>query len=109
MRRILTLLCMPFMLATTRLPAASFAFFEPLQPPRPFQVMVHRGEAAQAPENTRVALQRCFEDGFEWAEIDVRLTKDHKHVLAHDSKLERISNGKGLVKDLTLDEIKKLD
>ena len=65
--------------------AADFKFFEPLNPPRPFQVMVHRGEADQAPENTRPALQRCVEDLFEWAEVDVRLTKDHQHVLCHDS------------------------
>ncbi len=87
----------------------NFTFFEPLSPPRPFQVMVHRGAAGQAPENTAPALQRCIEDGFEWAEVDVRLTKDGKHILAHDAKLERISDGKGPVKERTLDEIKKLD
>jgi glycerophosphoryl diester phosphodiesterase len=89
--------------------AADFKFFEPLNPPRPFQVMVHRGEAAQAPENTRPALQRCIEDFFEWAEVDVRLTKDGQHVLCHDSKLDRISNGSGLVKDHTLEELLALD
>src|SRR5437868_5803523 len=56
--------------------AAQFPFFEPVQPPRVFQVMVHRGEARQAPENSRSALQRCIEDNLEWAEIDLRLTKD---------------------------------
>ncbi|MBI3851743.1 MAG: glycerophosphodiester phosphodiesterase family protein [Verrucomicrobia bacterium] len=89
--------------------AADFKFFEPLNPPRPFQVMVHRGEAEQAPENTRPALQRCIEDLFEWAEVDVRLTKDGQHVLCHDSKLDRVSNGTGLVKDHTLDEVLALD
>ena len=89
--------------------AGDFKFFEPLDPPRPFQVMVHRGAANQAPENTRPALQRCIEDGFEWAEIDVRLTKDGQHVLAHDAKLERISNGSGLVRGHTLEELLMLD
>ncbi|MEO6182138.1 MAG: glycerophosphodiester phosphodiesterase family protein [Verrucomicrobiota bacterium] len=89
--------------------ARDFKFFEPLDPPRPFQVMVHRGTANQAPENTRPALQRCIEDGFEWAEIDVRLTKDGQHVLAHDARLERISNGTGLVRDHTLEELLMLD
>src|SRR5688572_4340745 len=42
--------------------AGDFRFFEPLNPRRPFQVMVHRGAAGQAPENTRPALQRCIED-----------------------------------------------
>ena len=44
---------------------SGFAFFEPIQPPRLFQVMVHRGQATQAPENSRPALVRCIEDGFE--------------------------------------------
>ncbi len=89
--------------------ASDFQFFEPLNPPRPAQVMVHRGAANQAPENTRPALQRCIEDGFEWAEVDVRLTKDGQHVLAHDARLERISNGAGLVKDHALEELLALD
>ena len=52
--------------------AAGFSFFEPVQPPRAVQVMVHRGEALQAPENTKPALERCIEDQLEWAEVDVR-------------------------------------
>lgn len=56
--------------------APDFPFFEPIQPPRPFQVIAHRGEARQAPENTRPALLRCVEDGLEWVEVDVRFAKD---------------------------------
>src|SRR5262249_14498997 len=59
-------------------------FFEPIRPSRAFQVMAHRGASGQAPENTRLALQRAIEDGFEWAEIDLQLTRDGKHVLYHD-------------------------
>src|SRR5439155_185008 len=54
----------------------SFSFFQPVQPPRRFQVMAHRGEARQAPENSRAALELCIEDSLEWAEIDLRLTAD---------------------------------
>ncbi len=89
--------------------ARDFDFFQPLNPPRRFQVMVHRGEAGQAPENTRSALTRCIEDGLEWAEIDLRLTKDGHHVLSHDATVDGKSNGKGFVKDLSLEELKKLD
>ena len=64
--------------------ATGFPFFEPLQPPRPFQAVVHRGESKQAPENTRSALQLCIEDGLEWAEVDVQLTRDGQHILSHD-------------------------
>ncbi len=86
-----------------------FAFFEPVVPPRAFQVMVHRGMASQAPENTRAAIAMCIEDGLEWVEVDVRLTKDGQHVLFHDGKLDCKSNGSGAVKDHTLEELKQLD
>ena len=66
---------------------AGFKFFEPIDPPRPFQVIAHRGQASVAPENSRPALQRCIEDGLEWAEIDVRLTLDGQHVLWHDESV----------------------
>lgn len=86
-----------------------FQFFEPIQPPRPIQVMAHRGASGQATENTRPALQRAIEDGFEWAEIDLQLTRDGKHILYHDSKLESKTNGAGRVTDYSLAELKKLD
>src|SRR5215471_18354127 len=84
-------------------------FFEPIQPPRHFQVMAHRGASGQAPENTRRALQRAIEDGFEWAEIDLRLTRDGKHVLFHDGKLDSKTNGAGQVADYLFADLKKLD
>lgn len=73
--------------------AAGFSFFEPVQPPRAVQVMVHRGEALQAPENTKPALERCIEDQLEWAEVDVRLTQDGRHILWHNSTVTD-TNGK---------------
>ena len=87
----------------------TFPFFEPVVPPRAFQVMAHRGLAQQAPENTRRAIEMCVEDGLEWVEVDVRLSKDGQHVLFHDRNLEGKSNGTGPVKQLTLDELKQLD
>jgi glycerophosphoryl diester phosphodiesterase len=86
-----------------------FDFHEPVQPPRSFQVMVHRGMMHQAPENTLPALERVIEDGLEWAEVDVRLTKDHRHVIFHDSSVDAKTDGSGKVRDLTLEEIKRLD
>ncbi len=78
-------------------------------PPRPFQVVVHRGLARQAPENTQAALAMCVEDGLEWVEIDVRLTKDGQHVLFLDGQLNDKSNGTGEIRDHTLDELKHMD
>jgi glycerophosphoryl diester phosphodiesterase len=89
--------------------AREFPFFEPIQPPRPFQVIAHRGEAGQAPENTRPALVRCTEDGLEWAEVDVRLTKDGHHVLAHGDRLQAGTDDPLPVAERTLEELKQLD
>src|SRR6185436_18376267 len=89
--------------------AAGFDFFEPVQPPRRYQVMVHRGEARQAPENTRPALDRCIEDGLEWAEIDLRLTKDGQHILSHDASVPAPGGETWKIAEHTLEELEKLD
>lgn len=89
--------------------AGEFAFFSPVQPPRRVQVMAHRGMAEVAPENTAAALERAVTDTVEWVEVDVRLTKDGRHVLLHDATLDRTTDGSGRVEDRTLDEVKALD
>jgi glycerophosphoryl diester phosphodiesterase len=86
-----------------------FPFFEPVQPPRATQVMAHHGESGQAPGNTRPALDRCMEDGLEWAQVDVRLTKDGHHVLAHDQSLKAGTNAGLVVAEHTLAELEELD
>ncbi|MBX3414175.1 MAG: glycerophosphodiester phosphodiesterase family protein [Pirellulales bacterium] len=89
--------------------SAPSRFFQPVQPPRPFQVMVHRGIAEAAPENTRPAIEMAIEDGLEWVEIDVRLTADGQHVLFHDDRLDGKTNGRGSVAEKTLAELQSLD
>jgi len=87
-----------------------FTFFEPVQPSRTVQVMAHRGEAGQAPENTGPALTRCIEDFLEWAEVDVRRTKDGHHVLSHDPVLKTGTNGEKIaVAEHTLAQLKEVD
>ncbi len=103
--RLILLLCM----APVVRGADRFAFFEPVQPPRPFQVMVHRGGTTQAPENTRSALTRCIEDGFEWAEVDVRLTLDGKHLLSHGNRLSTGTDEAWRVSEHDLEELKTAD
>jgi glycerophosphoryl diester phosphodiesterase len=71
--------------------------------------MVHRGMAMLAPENTRLAVEACAQDFAEWAEIDVRLTRDGKHVIFHDGQLDGKTDGRGPVNGLTLEELQKLD
>ncbi|MBN1341623.1 MAG: glycerophosphodiester phosphodiesterase family protein [Phycisphaerae bacterium] len=83
--------------------------FQPIRPPRPVQVIAHRGVTSAAPENTRAAYELAVGIGADWVEIDIRPTKDGHHVILHDSKLDRTTNGKGPVKDRTLEEIRALD
>ena len=68
----------------------------------------HRGDWRYAPENSLTAVQRCIDLGLDIVEIDVRLTKDGHLVLMHDKTLERTTNGKGLLADMTLEEVRKL-
>ena len=68
----------------------------------------HRGARAYEPENTLRSFQKALELGVNGIEFDVRKTKDSKLVVIHDVDVKRTTNGKGLVADLTLDEIKVL-
>ncbi|HTI52161.1 MAG TPA: glycerophosphodiester phosphodiesterase family protein, partial [Planctomycetaceae bacterium] len=88
---------------------ARFKFFEPVTPPRAVQIVAHRGMQVLAPENSVNAVLNCASDYVEWAEVDVRLTKDGHHVILHDDTLDRTTNGKGSVAAITLDEFVKLD
>jgi glycerophosphoryl diester phosphodiesterase len=60
-------------------------------------VIGHRGAAARAPENTLAGLRRAKQLGCSWVEFDVRLTGDGVPVLCHDAKLDRTTDGNGLV------------
>lgn len=72
-------------------------------------VSAHRGFARAAPENTLAALDRAWRAGATVAEIDVQVTRDGHVVLMHDRSVNRTTNGSGLVKDLTLADLKALD
>jgi len=72
-------------------------------------ISAHRGFSAKAPENTLAALDAAWRAGATVAEIDVQLTRDGHVILMHDRSIDRTTNGSGLVKDLSLAEIKALD
>ncbi len=71
-------------------------------------VIAHRGAHRQVPENTLAALERAIEIGCDYVEVDVRRTKDGALVIMHDSSVNRMTDGRGKVEDLTLAQIKKL-
>ena len=69
----------------------------------------HRGDNTNFPENTMLAFQAAAAVGADSVETDVRMTKDGHLVLIHDKDVERTTNGKGLVADMTLEELRSLD
>lgn len=71
-------------------------------------VVAHRGDWRNAPENSLIAIENCIKMGVDMVEIDIRETKDGKLVLMHDETIDRTTNGKGFVKDWTLDSLKTL-
>ena len=68
----------------------------------------HRGASAYAPENTLEAFEKAAQMGADGVELDVHLTRDGELVVTHDETIERVSDGSGFVKDLTLKELKAL-
>ena len=72
-------------------------------------VIAHRGEHLAHPENTLPAMVAAVEAGADFVELDVRTTVDRHLVLMHDYTVDRTTNGKGRVRELTLDQIRALD
>lgn len=69
----------------------------------------HRGESCYGLENTMFSFRRALSMGVDMIETDVHMTKDGYLILMHDERVERTTNGKGLINELTIDEIKALD
>ncbi len=74
-----------------------------------FKLISHRGASAYAPENTLAALTKAYELGAKWIEADIRLTLDGEAVIFHDDKLDRCTNGHGLVSRTPYSVIASLD
>lgn len=72
-------------------------------------VIGHRAAAARAAENTLEGIRAAALCKADYVELDVRLSRDGELVLMHDEKVDRTTNGKGLVEDLSLEELKALD
>ena len=71
-------------------------------------VIAHRAEHEHHAENSIPAIQSAIQLGVDYVELDVRTTEDGKLVLMHDKAVDRTTDGKGVVKDLTLDQIRHL-
>ena len=72
-------------------------------------VFAHRGGGGLFPENTLEAFDYSAKMGVDFLELDVHSTADGKLVVMHDASVDRTTDGKGKVSNLTLDQLKKLD
>ncbi|UGB28917.1 glycerophosphodiester phosphodiesterase [Metabacillus sp. B2-18] len=72
-------------------------------------IVAHRGASGYAPEHTIASYELGEKVNGSYIEIDLQMTKDGHLVAMHDETVDRTTNGTGFVKDITLDEIKKLD
>ena len=72
-------------------------------------VTAHRGYSAAAPENTLPAFQLAIDQGCEWAELDVQMTRDGVVMVTHDTSLRRCTGRNENIYDLTYNEVRKLD
>jgi len=73
-----------------------------------FIVICHRGDHVKYPENTLAAYAEAIKNGADYVEIDLRTTKDSALVSMHDATINRMTNTKGAVKDMTLADIEQL-
>lgn len=73
------------------------------------QITAHRGFSSEAPENTIPALELAIDNLADYAEIDIRQTKDREIVLMHDSSAYRTTGVKKDISDMDYDEVNTLD
>jgi glycerophosphoryl diester phosphodiesterase len=71
-------------------------------------VVAHRGASADEPENTLRAFDAAVAAGADAVEFDVRMSADGHAVVIHDPEVDRTTDGHGLVRDLTLEGLKRL-
>lgn len=73
------------------------------------KVWAHRGYSGKYPENTMLAFKKAAEVGCDGIELDVQLTKDDVMVITHDETIDRVTDGKGMVKDYTYKELRNFN
>ena len=72
-------------------------------------IFAHRGACALAPENTLPSFELALAHSADAIELDTKLSKDEVVMVIHDQSVDRTTNSKGKVSDLTLRELKQLD
>ena len=71
-------------------------------------IYAHRGASGDAPENTLEAFDLAVRAGADGVELDVHCCRSGELVVAHDEMVDRVSDGTGQIRDLSLSELKRL-
>lgn len=71
--------------------------------------IAHRGESADAPENTMAAFRLAWERGVPTIELDVHLTADGELILSHDPNTRRTTGVDRVIRQSSLAELRGLD
>ena len=71
-------------------------------------IIAHRGGALLGTENSLSCIEKGIATGADMVEVDLHLTADRQIVVCHDQKVNRTTNGKGRIEDMTLAEIQQL-
>lgn len=72
------------------------------------QIYAHRGGRKWAPENTLAAFRKSLALGVDGIELDIHRCRSGQLIVIHDERVDRTTDGAGLIKDLTLEELNKL-
>ncbi|MFH1175371.1 MAG: glycerophosphodiester phosphodiesterase family protein [bacterium] len=69
----------------------------------------HRGAKGYEPENTLASFKKALDLGVDAIELDVYVCETGELVVIHDDKVDRTTNGEGLVEEKTFEELQALD
>ncbi len=72
-------------------------------------VIGHRGSSGNFPENTLLSLREAIDGGADAVEFDVRAAADGTPVVIHDPTLDRTTDGTGLVKAMSVEQLRSFD
>jgi glycerophosphoryl diester phosphodiesterase len=77
--------------------------------PQEIELIAHRGESYDAPENTLAAFRLAFERCDTAIELDVHLAADGELIVCHDPDTLRTTGVKKVIRETTLQELQKLE
>jgi glycerophosphoryl diester phosphodiesterase len=108
MRRLMILLAVAALIGLDAAPAPAAGTPNPWLKRRVLNI-AHQGGEDEFPSNTLYAFRKALGAGADMLELDVGVTKDDQVVVMHDTSVDRTTNGTGLISEMTLREIQRLD